>query len=79
MRFAGNYFFFFGFFFFIPLLGVATGVLGVLETWPEGVPLGSGVCGGSIGFLFCIFCIRERFSASNRLRNTEEYVLNFKH
>jgi hypothetical protein len=34
---------------------------------------------GSEGRRFCIFCIRERLRASNRLRNMEENVLNFRH
>ena len=33
----------------------------------------------SVGRLFCIFCIRDRFSASNRFKNTDECVLNFRH
>ena len=33
----------------------------------------------SIGCRFCIFSIRETLKASNRLRNMDEYVLNFKH
>jgi hypothetical protein len=34
---------------------------------------------GSDGRRFCIFCIKERLRASNRLRNMEENVLNFRH
>ena len=34
---------------------------------------------GGGGRLFCIFCIKERLSASKRLRYMDECVLYFKH
>lgn len=79
-----NYFFFFGFFFFTPppagpaTLGVEAGV--AVSLWDVSVvsackiPATTGA-----GRLFCIFCISDRFSASKRLRKSDEYVLNFKH
>ncbi len=38
-----------------------------------------GAVDACVGRLFCIFCIRERFRASNRFKNTDEWVLNFRH
>ena len=35
--------------------------------------------GSSFGLWFCIFCIRDRFRDSNRLRKIEELVLNLMH
>jgi hypothetical protein len=39
----------------------------------------STTAGGSSFCRFCIFSISDRFSASNRFRKMEEYVLNFIH
>lgn len=76
------YFFFFFGFFFTPPAGVpcADGtaldpVLGADGDTSTGIDGASG----SDGRRFCIFCIRERFRASNRPRKMDENVLNLRH
>jgi len=39
---------------------------------------GAGAAGGGM-VRFCIFCMSERFRASNLLRKMDEYVLNLRH
>lgn len=86
---ARDHLFFFVFFFFTP---PETGPLCADGIAVEPAAAGCEVapvtstCAGfevdddsSSGCRFCIFCINDRFSASNRLRNMEEYVLNFRH
>ena len=85
------HFFFFGFFFFTPPLtagaglGIATLTLEVAG--PDDAASSSLGCGDATRGTanrcsrrrFCIFSISERFSASKRLRNIDEYVLNLRH
>jgi len=78
-----HYFFFFGFFFFTPPPPpVAPG------TAVEAMASSGGVSNRSVwaelanvgfGLRFCIFCISEKFNASNLFKNTEEDVLNLRH
>ncbi len=50
----------------------ASGMISILTA-------GSGIGGSSSLRRFCIFSMRERFKASNRLRKMEENVLNLTH
>lgn len=58
-------------------MGVPPRVSGDAALFSTAVADGGGGVGG--GRLFCIFCMSERFRASNLLRNMDEYVLNFRH
>jgi hypothetical protein len=75
------YFFFFGFFFFTAAAAADVPGVGtiVLEGPGCGVDARAGSGEGSFGRRFCIFSIRERLSASNRLRKIDEWVLNLRH
>jgi hypothetical protein len=89
------YFFFFGFFFFTPPAAVppvpaAVGTsasIGVPSLAAASVPVidalaviaGGRTTGAAGGRRFAIFCIRDKLSASKRLRKSECDVLNFKH
>jgi hypothetical protein len=72
-----SYFFFFGFFFLTPPAAgpAGCGMNGEDErVWSASLVV-SGVprtCAIGVGRLFCIFCISDRFKASNRLRKIEE-------
>ncbi len=78
------YFFFFGFFFLTPPpagpagVGAAPGA-GDCRAVSAGAWEVEGAIDACVGRLFCIFCMRDRFRASNRFRNTEECVLNLRH
>ena len=81
-----NRYFFLGFFFFFtPPVPVAPVVIGVLPPATSGVagatrsPCASDTLPYGWGRRFCIFCISERFKASKRFRNIDEWVLNFRH
>lgn len=75
------YFFFLGFFFFTPPDATPAGPgMGVAarscSAW------GASICDGAacgFAFRFVIFCMSERLRASNRLRKTDEDVLNLRH
>lgn len=82
------HFFFLGFFFFDtpPPTTAADGV--VVDKDPGmGLLRASSIVGGASGAaddefsgcLFCIFCIKDRFKASNLFKKTDEYVLNLMH
>jgi len=83
------YFFFFGFFFFTPpALGTCVGIEldawagnGLVRSCSEVGSSSGAACspGSSFGLWFCIFCMRDRFRDSNRLRKIEELVLNLMH
>ena len=77
-----HYFFFFFGFFLTPPLGVPCADSVVVDTGlvaDAATSICVGVDSSSDGRRFCIFCIRERLRASNRLRNMDEYVLNLIH
>ena len=85
------YFFFFCFFFFTPPAEAdAVGIVAVVGTVDAGVerPVSTGerisateagIDASSRRCSFCIFCMRDKFSASNRLRKIDEFVLNLRH
>ena len=72
---------FFGFFFYTPPDATTAGPgMGVAarscSAW------GASICDGAacgFAFRFVIFCMSERLRASNRLRKTDEDVLNLRH
>lgn len=75
------YFFFFGFFFFTPPAATpeepGTGVAARSGSARDASICNGAACG--FAFRFVIFCMSERFRASNRLRKTDEDVLNLRH
>jgi hypothetical protein len=85
------YFFFFGFFFFTPPAAAdAVGIVAVVGTVGAGVerPVSTGerisateagIDASSRRCWFCIFCMRDKFRDSNRLRKIDEFVLNLRH
>ena len=84
------YFFFFCFFFFTPPPADAVGIVDVVGTVGTGVerPVSTGErisateAGIDASFRrcwFCIFCMRDKFRDSNRLRKIDEFVLNLRH
>jgi hypothetical protein len=88
------YFFFLGFFFFTPPAAVppvpaagASASMGVPSLAAASAPVADAVAviaggmatGAAGGRRFAIFCMRDRLSASKRLRKRECDVLNFKH
>lgn len=79
------YFFFLGFFFFTPpaddapIAADASSAAVSGAAAAESGPVVAAAVGCWAGWRFCIFCMSDRLRASNRLRNIDEYVLNFKH
>jgi hypothetical protein len=89
---TSNYFFFLGFFFFTPpeagpppAEGVTAALLAAASEPLSAATAGAaetdeaGCSGCWSREEFCIFCIRDRLSASNLFRNIEEWVLNLRH
>lgn len=57
-------------------------LLAAVKFADDGALIGAGAARGGVifgGRRFVIFCMRDRFRASNRLRKIDEWVLYFKH